>query len=311
MKRSFARRVATKSRTYLRRATDRLEAHRKVAWPTSATSPGGKVAAVTVNYNTVDLIKHLIYSLHSTGTASQFSSFTVVDNGSDDGSLDYLEALAARELIVLLRNAWPPYHGPALNRAFSHLAASSTAQEIERVWVLDSDTVVLRTETLQEAMDAARASDAAILGEFAPESAKQSSKHVMLFSMLVDPSRVWSARMPVFQEHGLPSDAIQAAALENGWFIEGFPFASGEYVLHLGGATITTVTRDGRRGNAYFSRSTEDQSDDVPSSRYSFQGVPTGPQLYRSFLDDYEPRAGSLDPDGFADVMVRLRDRSA
>ena len=204
MKRSFGKKAATKGRSYLRRAIDRLESKRKVPWPTDSCVAPGNIAVVTVNYNTLQLLKHLIYSLHRTGTASRISSLVVVDNASNDGSREFLEVLAEREVIVLLRNAWPPYHGPALNRAFSHLAASPGACDIERVWILDSDTVVLRGETSGLALETARSSDAAIVGQFAPEFARQSSDHVMLCSTLVDPSRVWADGVPVFQEHGLP-----------------------------------------------------------------------------------------------------------
>jgi GT2 family glycosyltransferase len=145
----------------MRRGVDRLESTRKVHWPPTLGDERNKVAIVTVNYNTVELIRHLMHSLFRSGTARKASTIVVVDNGSDDGSRDYLDALAQRGLIVLLHNRWPPYHGPALNRAFSFLAAAPGAREIDRVWILDSDTMVLRDDTMEASLTAARMSKAA------------------------------------------------------------------------------------------------------------------------------------------------------
>jgi hypothetical protein len=119
----------------------------------------------------------------------------------------------------------------------------------------------------------------------------------MLFSTLVDPSRVWAAGMPVFREPGLPFDAIQAEALRRGWHIEGFPYSTDEFVLHLGGATIASVVREGRRGNAYFGSGIASGIEYDETWPYSFQGAANGAALYRNFLADYEDAAGSLVPE--------------
>lgn len=138
-----------------------------VHWPRSRRPDTGGVVVIAVNYNTRDLIALLLWSIHH-ALRGQVPSVLVVDNGSTDGSRTLLEGCREAALCELIANDANRYHGPALNQAMSHLAARERDALIERsrwVWLLDSDCVVVRSDVLTDAIGAASARGAALVGE--------------------------------------------------------------------------------------------------------------------------------------------------
>ncbi len=131
-----------------------LDSGRVTAWPTriKATAAQPRVAVVTANYNTRLLVAQLIYSLYARLGDQQVAQVVVVDNASTDGSRSLLERMAASGLCALIANDAQRYHGPALNQAMNWLAERQRMDGpellIDYVWVLDSDCVVMRGDTL-------------------------------------------------------------------------------------------------------------------------------------------------------------------
>ena len=98
-------------------------------WPSQSVwdAPGPlPVGIVTVNYNTRDLIAGLLFSLYRLLGSAEFGRIVVVDNGSSDGSLDFLRAAEGAGLIDLIANDANRYHGPALTQGVSLMAQIRT-----------------------------------------------------------------------------------------------------------------------------------------------------------------------------------------
>jgi Glycosyl transferase family 2 len=148
-------------------------APRRTPWPAlprGAAEGGLPVAVAVATFNTCRLIAQLVFSLYRLLGRDQFSQLIVVDNGSTDGSRELLAALKRADLLHLIQNRTQRYHGPALAQAISSLARgqrSAASPRLEYVWVLDSDVVVVRPDTVRDAL-------ALVSGPMLPPSARRS-----------------------------------------------------------------------------------------------------------------------------------------
>jgi hypothetical protein len=282
--RRLARRALARvaDRPAIRAPRNRLEAMRRVPWPTdaAASSPtGDRVAIIVANYQTRALISQLVFSLCRFLGADQFACLVVVDNASTDGSVTTLEALRDAGLLHLIANRHQRYHGPALNQALSWLARRQSevapADRIDYVWVVDSDVVVLRADTVSGAVAAIREQGAAIVGQRLP-----GTETVPLASMLVDPRQVWTRGVAPFHDDGAPSEALQRSLLARGAAIGNFSFGLGSHVLHLGSGTLREIVAEEDHANRFYGWA--QKLGDVAYSRH-----PLGPWLHRAFLDLY------------------------
>ncbi len=133
-----------------------------VRWPDRPVTPG-RVAVITVSYNTRELTALLLWSLRRI-LAWGSLEIVVVDNGSTDGSAELLAKVDAAGGCRLIANADNAMHGPALTQAMSFLASRRT--ELPRwVWALDSDVVISRPNALEQALRCAEETNAAVVGE--------------------------------------------------------------------------------------------------------------------------------------------------
>lgn len=236
---SMWRKVRTRMGAYRRRYVNGREQRRRVPWPTDESPTSGRTVVVIVSFNTRELTRHTLWSLFSQ-LGRQVDEVVVVDNGSDDGSLEDLQSAADRGAITLAKNKGVPQHGPGINCALSMLAARPNSHEIGRVWILDSDVVVLRPDTLQDALRAMESSGAAMVGE-----RRLDGDLLLLCSVVIDPAKVWIAQNPVFRWDGLPSDELQRDLQERGQKTAHFPFSEGRYLLHVGGGTLRVLADRG------------------------------------------------------------------
>jgi glycosyltransferase involved in cell wall biosynthesis len=123
-------------------------------WPGTRERDCGRVAVVTVSYNTRELTAFLLWSLRRIVNWPDLE-ILVVDNGSGDGSSELLAEAAQGGVCDLLTNRVNRHHGPGLNQGISWLA-SRPGPLPAWIWILDSDVVVARPDALSAALAVAR-----------------------------------------------------------------------------------------------------------------------------------------------------------
>ena len=301
--RAFGRRLL--GRWHHSEARERLldwrEERSRTPWPASRQRLAGEapnVAIVVVNWNTRLLVAQLVFSLFRILGRDQFAEIVVVDNGSSDGSRQLLEVLDRDGLIHLIANPRQRYHGPALNQGLSWLAERQRklprAEQTDYVWVLDSDVVVLRHDTLLEAVSVLERERAAAVAQAAWHPHHQ-REMLGLYSLLLDPGLAWKAPLPPFREHGDPSAALQAALRQRNKKLVSFPFVDGGYLLHVGRGTLAHVAKTGAEQNRYFAWATEHHEP-------HFAGASEGQIAYAAFLKLIDRELPDLTPERLVDA---------
>lgn len=255
------------------------------------------VGIVVAHFNTRRLVAQLVFSLYRLLGREQFAELVVVDNGSNDGSGELLAALHRAKLIHLIQNDEQRYHGPALTQGVSWLIGART--DVDHVWVLDSDVVLLRPDTLREALARAREHDAAAVGQkLGDDTYNRLLKHnpEMLdpCCLIFDPHRIWRSPIPHFLEDGAPATALQVAADANGLRLVDFPFVEGEYLVHLGRGTLREIAQSGDAANRYYEWALDHRDP-------HYGGHERGSLLYREFCELFDAEVGELT----ADSLVR------
>lgn len=212
-----------------------------VRWPDGPAVPG-RVAVVTVSYNTRELTALLLWSLRRI-LRWESLEIVVVDNGSADGSAQLLARIEAAGGCRLIANTGNAMHGPALNQAMSFLASRGT--ELPRwVWVLDSDVVISRPDALAKAVGRAEETGAAITGEswWDPWDERYS---FLAYSLLIDPVRVWRDGIEPFAGGGDPAGDLLTSADAQGETLAEFSFVRDRYLIHRGRSSLFTVWESG------------------------------------------------------------------
>jgi glycosyltransferase involved in cell wall biosynthesis len=227
------------------------EQHR---WPSPYNAVGepSRVAVVTVNYNTRDLIALLLWSVYRVLEPSALT-VVVVDNGSIDGSPQFLADLSTAGLCSVLANDRNCGHGSGLNQAMSFLAhrAEVIGAGPDWVWVLDSDCVVARPDALSAPLGKAVASGASLVGEYQCDQwhgVERFGAHCLLF----EPATVWRDPVSVFSDGGDPVFELLASASRNGLVSAPFPFLSDGYAVHLGRGSLAWVAANEDRANPLY-----------------------------------------------------------
>jgi hypothetical protein len=272
-------------------------------WPAATRRRGSSgrqtVGIVVASFNTRRLIAQLVFSLYRLLGRDQFAQLVVVDNASTDGSRELLNALHRAGLMHLIRNRRQRYHGPALTQGVSWLARrqrdSVRSGRIDYVWVLDSDVIVLRRDTVRAALDVFRRSDAALVGQKTGNAAydrllQHNRQMLHPCSLMLDPAAVWRPPIPPFVEDGAPATALQVAADERELRLEPFPFVEERYVLHLGRGTLREVANSGDTVNRYHAWA-------VGHRDYHFAGQMDGAELYGAFCELFDAEVGDVRPE--------------
>lgn len=298
-----------RGRTLLARqtVTNLAERMRRMPWPQlAAEDPGQRVAALVVNYNGLEHMTRLLFSLFRVLDSRLLYRVIVVDNGSTDGSLAFLSAFEQRRLIRLVRNVGPPYHGPGLNRGMSYLATLQRDRDerLSYIWVLDSDVIMLRPDALDAAVHAISEQRGALAGQLQFDVPILPEGYAHVSSNLFDPVQVWRRGIPPFLEHGAPGVRMQRRLRDRGATIVDFPFYRGEYMLHLGLGTLSVVARRGERRNRYYRWAVELASPEA-TGVYHFHGNPRGSEWLIRFQELLKAEVPALEPEPLVDACLR------
>lgn len=274
---------------------DLRERRRRVVWPSElGGSPAGdRVAIVVVNHNTRELIAQLLFSVHRILGRDQVAEVVVVDNASSDGSAELLEALARAGLIHLIANDPPRYHGSGLNQGVSWLATRqasvSPEERVDYIWILDSDTLVLRRDTVARAIACLSETGAAVIGESFGE--RDGYPHLTVFTLMFDPVVVWRHGISPFRDDGVPEKWLLESAGDAGMRLEVFPFLRNGSVLHLGSGTLREVAH-GDWTNRFYGWS-QRHANDVD---FTYTDHPLGRRIRQQVLDVFADEVGELTP---------------
>ncbi len=212
-----------------------------VRWPDRPVTPG-RVAVITVSFNTRELTALLLWSLRRI-LEWESLEVIVVDNGSDDGSAELLARIAAAGGCRLVANAANRMHGPALTQAMSFLA-SCESDLPQWVWVLDSDVVIIRPDALKKALERADETTAAIVGESWWDQWHEKDRF-LAYSLLIDPVRVWRDGIEPFVDGGDPAFDLLESANATGETLAEFSFVRDRYVIHRGRSSLMAVWESG------------------------------------------------------------------
>jgi glycosyltransferase involved in cell wall biosynthesis len=225
----------------------------RLRWPANAAVHEGSVAVVTVNHNNAVLMVFLIWSLYSVLGRETLGNIVVVDNGSTDGSVEFLADIASAGLCDLVANADNRQHGPGLNQGLSHLAQRAAAEGDAPawVWILDSDCVVARPDALQAALARARAAGAAVVGESQPDPWHR-TRRFGSHCLLIDPSRTWLDPIAPFEAGGDPTFAFLEACQGMGLAMVEFGFLNDGYVIHRGRGSLARLVAVEDRANPLY-----------------------------------------------------------
>ena len=244
-----------------------------------------RVGVVMVSYNTIAVTGQAIYGLLRNIRTPPLR-LVVVDNASTDGSAELLTELARAGLCEVIVNGEQRYHGPALTQAMDHLAATQTAERrVGPVCVLDSDCIVLRSDTLSAGIELMASTGAGMVGQWSVDRWHRPGDLLGLHCLLLDPAQVWREPVVPFEEDGSPSRRLQESARQLGVTVAELPFTRDGYVVHLGRTTLRGVLRHDARANRYFDWART-------HAEPHFMDEPAAPGRYAAFLREFTDTVG-------------------
>ena len=215
----------------------------------------------------------------------------IVDNGSTDGSGEFLQALAEAGLCELIRNQQNNQHGPALSQAVSYLAQKQQRPTSNRpwVWLLDSDCVIARADAAKQAIAAAAKAQAKLLGE-SYWNPWHKRYQFAGFSLLFDPAVVWQQAIGPIPNGGDPIGEFEQACREQDVPGLSFPFTEDVYLIHRGRSTLAAVRERQETSNPHF---------EWAQTHYQphFQKVPSAPARYAELSKAFDEQVPNLEID--------------
>ncbi len=201
-------------------------------------------ALLTVNFHSTRYLKMMLLSLCEQNDLQRLERLVIVDNGSQDGGLPFLQALAERcEKVLLVENRRWNNHARGMRLGLAALdeydgeKADSACANV--LLFCDPDVLFLRTDTLSEV--------AQVFSDPAVSHAGELRTH--LFSLaeaqasFLAVRRDWAARRDIspWVNHGSPAWWMQRDLIKRGGKAAHFPGNEEGYILHRGRSAVAAV----------------------------------------------------------------------
>lgn len=250
-----------------------------------------------MSYNTLAITLQMIFSMYRVLNEPP-QRIVVVENGSTDGSQEFLMELHRLGLVHVVRNTRSNQHGPGLNRGLDE--ARRLNDRASLIWVVDSDVFVAKAEALEESRTFLAESGAPLIGPqdgaLATRALPDGYAHVSC--LLFDPRRIWRGRTTVFLDHGDPGRGMQESLRASGAPAAFFPFYNDGYAVHLGRATLMSVAANSETTNPLYDWA-------VTHNTHHYAGYEHGPSLHRQLCEAMQEEVGPLTATGFAAACLR------
>jgi hypothetical protein len=213
------------------------------ATPVAPFDGDPRFALLTVNFSTTHCLKLMLLTLTDQDALSRVQQIVIVDNGSRDGGIPFLRALAQRVDRVRLAE-----HRHFLNHARGMRSCVRVLDRVEAgepvvppsnlLLFCDPDVVFLNPATLVDLGAAVAEDDAAFVGELRrppPDLDVQASFFVIRRD-------IYERRdVAPFVNHGSPALWMQRSIWEAGLPVVDFPSNHGGYILHRGRSAVTAA----------------------------------------------------------------------
>jgi hypothetical protein len=213
------------------------------ATPVAPFDGDPRFALLTVNFSTTHCLKLMLLTLTDQDALSRVQQIVIVDNGSRDGGIPFLRALAQRVDRVRLAE-----HRHFLNHARGMRSCVRVLDRVEAgepvvppsnlLLFCDPDVVFLNPATLVDLGTAVAEDDAAFVGELRrppPDLDVQASFFVIRRD-------IYERRdVAPFVNHGSPALWMQRSIWEAGLPVVDFPSNHGGYILHRGRSAVTAA----------------------------------------------------------------------
>ena len=231
-----------------------------------------RFALLTVNFSTTRYLKLMLLTLRDQDALSRVNRIVVVDNGSRDGGLPFLLALARRvDRVHLTEHRHFLNHARGMRscvRALDRIEGAAPAVPPANLLLFcDPDVVLVNPATLRDLGNAVAEENAAFAGELRrppPDLDVQASFFVV--------------RRDIYQRrdiaplvnHGSPSLWLQRSIWRAGLPVVDFPSNHGGYILHRGRSAVEAA-------HELFPRHSYATAD---ARQPHFMGVPDGPRTW-------------------------------
>jgi len=247
-----------------------------------------KVLIAIVNYNTSELLAHLLFSLFCIVGRGPLRScdILVIDNNSTDGSRPIIKTLKQQKLIRALFNDKQMYHAPALNQALE----IAIHEKYDILWTIDSDVVILRTRIIRDAINSFEGRQADIMAQF--NNANEA--HVSCMMLRISTAKRLRA---CFAHGGNPSRYLEKQYRHSGAKILNFPFRQGYYILHAGCGTRKVIKEMGDTSNAWFG--------DVADCSPWYHGDPLAPVIHDDFKQLFKEKVPEITPQALYEACIK------
>jgi hypothetical protein len=258
-----------------------------------------RMALITVNYSTTRFLKLMLCTLGQQSHLTYLQRIIIVDNGSVDGEIRFLEALAARvPRVHLVERHHFVNHAAGMRcgmRLLTRLEGPDPPRDRTTILLFcDPDVVFRKPATLHDLAATMIAHNAVFAGE--ARRAPPGHPDVQASFFVVRRDVVARRDVQPLVNHGSPAYGMQTSIRRAGLKIVDFPSNHGGYVLHRGRTAVTAGAAYGVGG----------WSVALTNREPHFMGVPNGARIWAEVEDEW---ASLLEPSAERTLLNHLADR--